>query len=326
LLSLYLIQSFAKENGRGIGIGISAVLLAIVIPMAYELYYAVRAFNSLAMVVPTTIEHIATGEIFTWPTTLGQANLVRVPTWVSTTRLFWMSLLYGLGGVLWLLELVRIRRPSSSGRIIVGGFVGVAAVSLLAGIASGTGFRFTSILGWGGIFLAPVIIRYCVNPAKRWTKVCLPVFLVTFLVLALPTFLAYHGTVSTDALHTQDISVGKFVELICGKGDNITVFSAQTFGIDVGYYYFPDANLPGPPSAEVVKNEKEFWLAIDDLIEKYKHSGPNSMFILSDRHKNYWMHILGVEPDSLGWQNLEAELSEGNMVYVNGSIEIYEAR
>jgi hypothetical protein len=316
---IYLVCKLRKQNSTGIPI----FLLLVIIPLSWELYYAVQIFNELIVFIRGVTEDVIAGEKLTaFLLQMEQAIGGETPAWASIIQSFWLIFIYGFGGFLAIKHLIQKKELNLLETRELGGLLGVFLLALLSGIISPYGFRFITFIIYAPIFLAPLIVRSLLNPSNRWRKYTLAVLLTICFVLAWPTTLVYHSTISSNALYAQDIVAGEFLESLCNKSNIKYIFSNQRQGIDVGRYYAWNVIFMGPPEPYELTHEEALWNSIKSLVEKFKQSD-GGIFANSERAKYRWMFELGIRPTDSRWQKIENNLLERNKVYENGLIQLY---
>jgi hypothetical protein len=316
---IYLVCKLRKKNSTGIPI----FLLLVIIPLSWELYHAVQIFNELIGFIPRVIEDMIAGKKLTAVLLqMEQAMGGETPAWASIIQSFWLIFIYGLGGFLAIKHLIQKKELNLLESRELGGLLGVFLLALLGGIISPYGFRFNTFIVYAPVFLASLIVRSLLNPSNRWRKYTLAVLLTICFVLAWPTTLVYHSTVSSNALYAQDIVAGEFLEDLFGKSNIKYIFSNQRHRIDVGTYYVRNAIFMGPPEFYELANEEALWNNIKSLVEKFKQFD-NGIFVNSERAKYRWMVMLGIKPTNSRWQEMENNLLERNKVYENGLTQLY---
>mgnify|MGYP001150589391 CR=1 FL=1 len=278
LLGIYLVQRWGREKP----LDISMLLLFLVVFLSWEIYSAVRLFNTVVGFLPMVAEHLAMGEAWL-PLAQSAAGTVgrEAPLWVTATSyLRWIF--FGFGTVLGLIRLAWAKKLSSLERREIGGLLGILFFALFAAIVSPKGLQLTRYTWYAPIFLAPIIVRFFIGFSERWRKLSLILLLALLLTFSLPTFLVYYGSASASyAISPQDIGAGEFLQSRYGKGDGLCIFTNRLWGPEVSHYYLPDAIKKGPSEPYLLEKEDTLWENMDDLVKDFKNSGNDSVFFSS---------------------------------------------
>jgi len=68
----------------------------------------------------------------------------------------------------------------------------------------------------------------------------------------------------------------------------------------------------------------DVWKRASELMGRFLSSEKREIFIISQRGKSSYEHILGVKPSDPRWGELEQRLQGTGEVYDNGYVQIYE--
>lgn len=308
------------------GISWSILFLSLIIPIIWVLYYASTTFGFLIGYVPTFIHALTQDQLFTYALIVGQSNLGgTVPLWANATRWFWLVFIYVFGFILALWKLFKVRRLNSVERKIVGGLIGITlfcGVSFLISPGGEQGQRFLMYLP---LCLVPIILGFFINLGWHIRKYIFGTLAILLFISGLPSFLAYNNTVSTDAFYPQDFSTGRFVESAYGDINNLKVFSEGTDTSIATNYEVPNANYYlGASNFTLLKNVNAVWQALDELLSTYENSQGQRIFIFSIRTEVPYEHTFGIKPTDPNWQIILETLQDGNEVYNNNSVQIYQ--
>ena len=124
LLGIYLVTKWA---GKPL-VHASSFAVFLVIPMAWELYWATTTFETLSGFVSKVVEDISQSGFVSvrWVFFLGEGNFGEyVPIWVRGVRLFWVALIFGAGSVLGIRKLFRTRQLSLAEEKETGGLLAI---------------------------------------------------------------------------------------------------------------------------------------------------------------------------------------------------------
>lgn len=322
LAGIYVTQQLGRE--KPLDVSILGVFLVVI--LSWEMYYAVKVFDTLTGFIPMIVKHITTEEIFTTArVNLGATVGQQVPLWAVATRYFKWVFFYGSGTVLALIGLLRARKLGSFERREIGGLLGILFFAVFAAVLSPAGHEYYRYLMYASIFLGPIIIKFCVGSGERWRKGALSLLLVLLLVLSLPSFLISGSSVSNANVSPQDIAAGKFLNSKYGNGDGLYVFSNGCYGSDIAWYYLPNATHRGlieykDLTQSTVRGD------VDGVMKDFLDSGQNSIFIYSERWALSWYINFGVELTDPHWLSLKKQLSGENgenTIFDNEYIHVY---
>jgi hypothetical protein len=359
LSGIYLIQRVRKESL----LPSSIIVLCLVMVLAWEMYWAISMFHGLVSFGAMFVDNMTRGEIWGWLHAVGGQTSVflgeKVVLWASLTRFFWLALIFVLGTILGIRNLIRVRKLDSLQAIEIGGLLGVVIFSTVCIFVFPGGAQYYRFLTYAPFFTVPIllrslwgfnsytkpspekIVRFSENPGKvplalklspprglatfgGWFRKYAFILLVALVfVLSLPTFLAHNGEVSTRAIYPYEYAAGKFLESVYGaEVEQLEIFTEPYAAYPIGYYireaHFHPTQLPGE-----MANGEELWPEI--LVDQFESSSyPNAIFVLSERHAQWWNGPPLIKPTDPRWVNFINRLSEHNKIYDNGHIEIYE--
>jgi hypothetical protein len=323
LVGIHLVQRLSKMTP----VAISTICLFAVIPMAWEIYWTVQTFPALADFASKMAEDIAGGTFLEWVPFLAEGNVgERFPLWVNVIRIFWWALIFGLGSLLGLRNLLRFRELSLVERIELGGLLSVIMLAAIATLVSPGGERFVHFLHYAAFFTVPVLLRTSLNLGKRIKGYGFALLVILLLILSFPTFLVFNNRISTDTFYSYEMSAGEFLERSYGNGEGLTVVNPYVAVM----YYVPDAYpemgywYPGHS-----RTEDEFWQRVDDIVEVYSISrGGHTLFMMHDRLKVLGEFLIGISSSDPYWQVVENrikdELIDNSNIYDSGYAQIYQ--
>ncbi|MBI2913618.1 MAG: hypothetical protein HYY03_06830 [Chloroflexi bacterium] len=305
----------------------STILLFAVMTAAWQIYYAVKTFGNIVDSVPYFVGLFEEGTIFFYAGTLGAANAgPDVPLWASLVRLFWLAALFGLGGLLALLNLTRLRRLADGERDYSGAVLGIAALTAVAALINGTGDQGARFLEYGGFFVAPLVVLFL---ARRASRRLLPgLVLLVFAALSLPSFLAFHGQASISAFHAQERSAAVFLSAkYAGQERELRLHSGIRERLFYTYY-FPEATFYSSLFAVSSRSDVPiFWQDMRNLLDGFSlsddASGQRTVFVFSEPLVLTYQHLLAISPEDPRWLDVKSRLADTNVFYDNGLVQIY---
>lgn len=318
LIGFYIVQRIRKSKP----ISISIILLFLIIPAAWEIYATVKTFGLLSNYVSRIAESLTEGTFLNWFFFLASSNAgSTVPKWASLTRLFWWGLIYGMGTIMGLLNLLKVKTLSSAELVITGGLIGTMILIAIATVASPGGERFTQYLQYAAFFTVPPLIYFFLKPG-RIRQIGFSLLVCASIVLSLPSFLAHNSDVITETSYSYEMSAGAFLRRSYAYGEGL--YAANVFGAIS--YYVPKATLAGgyfwaPVSGEVFMENKEAY--IDDFLRR---PGDYAIYLSYNRDKVTGVRAFGIRIDDPRWQQFERKLEDGYAwrIYNNSFVSIWK--
>lgn len=326
LLGIYAVQMRARDKEARASPATIALLLVMV--FAWEMYWTWHTFDSLTLFLPKVWENISGGEFLTSALTVAPANIGgTLPLWASVTRAFWWALL-GLGTILGLYNLYRVRKLSLAEKIVTGGLLGVIVLSLIGMFATARGAQYQRFLMYAPLFSAPILLMFLYR-SGTWRRRGLILLTVLIFAVALPTFLSSVNTVCTDAIYPYECAAGEFMESNTNEeGESHIVYSLTFVSTAWAYYYIPDIPLTRfPESLYYSGSEDEVWQEVDEFVQRFQYGwtlpGTQKVFAVSEKSTVQYQHLVGIPPDHPRWEELRERLSSTNKIYDNGHVEMY---
>jgi|GEM_PF-1235335 len=336
--------------------GWSTITLFLVVPLTWGIYQATSTFPNLVDLFPKLAEDLSEGQMFGYGSTLGKANLgASIALWANMTRQFWLILIYGLGGVLALGSLFRLRRLSSVERKEIGSLAGIVLLGVLGVFLSHGGFEGQRLLLYTPFFLVPIILGFLHNPRtsqedsatsvprategtailassprghqglggwsrrpiRRYAFTILPIL---FFALSFPTFLAHNSRISTDAYYSYEFTASQFIQ--SSSGEEPTIFSGLYARPPIRYHNL-NAQYYGESELHQRQDESSLWRDMNELVAAFETSSGTSIFVFSPRMTILYQHLFGIEPTDRHWQDLERRLEKGGSIYDDGHTRVY---
>jgi hypothetical protein len=317
LVGLYIVQRIGKITP----IYITLIFLVLIIPLVWQVYATITNFGMFTAFIPDIIAKITGGKFLDWIFFLGEKNAGgRVPLWASYTRMFWWALIYGLGTILGLINLLNVKKLSWAERVETGGLLGTIALISLATILSPGGERATQYLQYAAFFTVPALLHFFLKPG-RIRQYGFTLLVILPLVLSFPTFLAHNGDVMVETFYPYEMASGKFLQRSYGNGEGLHVQNV----IGAEFYYVPKSEGGGyfwsPISEEDYMRFKEEYL--DDFL---KRTGDNTVWLQTKRDKETGAANYGISPDDPRWQDMQQKLEQGyaHKIYDNGYVQIWK--
>jgi hypothetical protein len=323
MLGIYVVQKLDRTN-----VGNSPpVIIFLVFPVAWAMYWAVITFEGLMGTFPKVLDDLAERSDVLWfLTMMGKANVgERLPLWSNISRLSWWVVIYGFGTILGLGNLFRLKKLSPMEKRTTGVLLGVIMISVVSTLASGGGARFDTYILYGAFAIVPILLGFLLslrNHIRRYAFVCL---VSVFFVLSFPTFLSHNNMVEFDAWHPDEHASGKFLESQFTQGENLHIYSGEWI-ILLTPYYLPEVRRVTSREIFYMKDEAGLWAQIDSLttgFEGQRGRPEDSIFVWSKRLMLPYQHFFGIAPEHPRWQELRDRLSYQNRIYDNGNVELF---
>ena len=335
LLGILLVQLVSRSHVKdreitgtypGVMVDWSSIIFFLMIPLMWELYYAVNFFGTIAQWIPGFVKDMAGGELFSGVLQVAGANFGgSVPMWANVTRWFWLFFIYGLGGILALVSLFRIRKLNLTEKVAIGGLIGIIVVGVIGLFLSPGGTEAQRILMYAPFFLLPIIFCYFLKLKERIRNYALILMFIIFFTLSFPTFLANNSRIVTDAYYPYDYASGEFMESKFGTGQGLAIFGVADTELPLVYAGVRDATYYA--TWATIKNKIDMWQQIGNLMISWGYStGQNNMFILSQRGMGVFQRSFGVSVNDPGWSQLEQQLSGSNLIYNSTYVIIYQKK
>jgi hypothetical protein len=316
-----------RRKGRRDQIQLSFIILLPLLIAAWQLYYATPTFEHAVTYISRVRELFLQGKGFFYAQTLLVANAgADVPFWASATRLFWLFAIYAFGGMLALSNLLRLRRLTRDECVWTGGTLGIAVLTVILALLTGTGDQLARYLQWGTFFAVPLVLLFAsraLSTRLATAVVCVPLF-----VLSLPSFLAFHGNESTRRFYSQERSAAEFLEgLYSGADSGLSLFSGLR-GRSYYVYYLPNANFHSSIDAVLSRGDASVvWKDLELLVARFAGRdpglNPRSVFVFDEVFPQTYYHLLGISPSDPGWEIMKARLATTNAFYDDGMVQLY---
>jgi len=324
LVGICAVRLIAKD--RGMAGAVTVIVLFSALFLAWQFYWTYRTANSLVGFLPDVAGSLSSGEFLKLPSTLATSNIgARVPVWASLTRYFWWALL-GLGTLLGLSNLFRLKRMTLTQKTETGALLGVILLSALGFFGTVRGSQFERYLMYAPLFCAPILLGF-LSKSGAWGKKALALMPIAVFVVALPTFLSSVNTVSTDAVYSYEIAAGQFLEANShDQGNDISLYFASDVSKSWAYVCLPNVRFVGVSEA-VYYDEDLLWQETAELASGFsdaEYSGERlRFFVINKKTFAPYQHQLSVAPDDTHWEELMRVLSATDIVYVNGHTTLY---
>jgi hypothetical protein len=251
------------------------------------------------------------------------------PLWASLTRIFWNALIYGIGGILWIWNLIHVRKLNAKEAFMTASMLSVVVFGLLSlfALPPSSGPEWARALMIGALFLIPMLLgpaRDSATHGSEWRLVEVAAMVLIF-AASLPTFLIARPLLFTDAVYPYEVAAGQFLAVAYGKEPR-QFYSTARLGI-MYTGYLPAAAHPLWRDVESPTTDANgLWGGLDQLVTGFERRGdPGAILLLSERFRlppGASMHIAETDPR---WVALLSRLGGHNETYSNGHVEIYQS-
>jgi hypothetical protein len=331
LAGMYLVRNWhLLRTKTGIGL-VSASTLAtfLVIPLAWDVYWASRFFDSLIKITSAVIEDLTEKGLLTYFFNLGQSYVgAGVPLWAIAVRYFWWGALFLFGSILGLKNLLNIKSLSRAQQLETGGLVGVIALSAAVTALSVGGSEFYRFLLYGAFCTVPILLSFVVNLPTKGRRLALGLAIPLFFLLSFPTFLAHNNLVGTSTYYPSELHAGAFLRQTTSGGRGLTLFYSALEG-NLALYNVPNASLRKAAPFSQLKDASDFWHFESRAVSNFLDAGAGteatlSAFYFSRRIVALAEHVFRIKPADARWDALNGSLAKANRVYDNSVVQIYE--
>jgi hypothetical protein len=354
LLGIYLMQIISHllwKRGKVIPlkpvntVGWTVVLLSLLVPVAWGIYYAIGMLATVTLFVPKFVQDLSAGQLFGFAFLVGSTNLgTEIPLWASITRWFWLISIYAFGIILALRNLFKLQILSSTEKFETGGLIGIVTLGAIGLVLSPGGFEIQRLFYYAPFFFVPIVLRFINDtPAESASnetalerqhasiyplglhikKYASNILLILFFILSLPTFFAHNSRISTDAYYSYDYSAGEFLESIYGSGEGLNIYYFGDIFPQIVYSGLRNINLYRL-SDWAMENHTVSWQKPNNLITSFENAPGGSLFVFSLRGKGYYEHLLAIKPSDPQWSALELRLQNGSKIYDNRYVNVYK--
>lgn len=348
LAGIYVLQKVAKKSI------VHSLTIALFLTMflAWQMYW-LRISESFAGLITNFASGLMNPEerllLSLQP---GEAYLGGVtPLWASLTRILWLVLIFGFGGIIGIWNLIKVRKLNSIEVLETGGLLGVSVFGIICALTFTWETQWLRFVWLAPLFTVPIILRFlsdfsshngltCENTlhknrgfdSKRFRRrvinfgswfrrhVFILLIILSF-VLSLPTFLSHSSIFYTSAVYSYERKAGEFLESAYGAGE-LDFFSTETTKIKYSGY-LPEALFHFSPAPQLATNREELWQKMNHLVDDFGSRKRNAIFVLTEEFMLPPGHPAAIEPFDPRWVEILNRLAGNDIIYDNEHIEIY---
>ena len=332
LVGIYLVGIFSRKNL----VELSGIVLFLVIALAWQTYVAVSMNTLVANEIYSSLRSLLRGELISGyflNVSGSYFGAAETPLWTNIIRYFWLLLIMGLGSVIGLIKLFKIRSLPPMEKKLLGGLVGLGIFVILTLVASGLdqGMR---VLYYLPLFAIPLMLGFLYSLRNIVRRYILATLVIIIIAASFLTFLVHNDRVGGLAAYSQEIDSSRFLSSVYGKGEELQV-------VGDGYQWrlvmpdMPNTNYQGflvffNPFFSKEDPLKHTWEELEMLTSHFEEPRDpninNSLFIYSPRLAATFMYAHRVDPTGYPqWQELQDRLSQQSLIYNNGFTEVYHA-
>jgi hypothetical protein len=316
LIIISVLNKSDRDRSNTISMYLKISLVSIIIFVIWGIYQESSLFISTAQLIP---EIFIGGfqERTSWLFNVGRVNLgQQIPFWANFTRLFWLAIVFGLGGFISLLQ-IRKGKLDQKTKKVFACIVGCLAFGFFAFIISPGGNQFYRILLYTPFLMVPIILGFF---AKR--KSLLSLALIVLIIMSFPTFLVNNSRVSYSTIYPTEVSAGNFLADSYGTGTNVQLFS--TIWCE-SFTYLKTYNAMSFNEGDIAYTSiDQYWHQVNLVLNFFENNVANEkIFIRSDKFGMASQHLLSISPSDPKWIVYMEKLSQNNQIYSNGKITFY---
>ncbi len=277
--------------GRARVLLLPGLALPLVLPLAWEIYHAVTVFGSLTRLTEGTWQGFVRGEVLTGYAYYRVGSYVEQSAlWSLGLRYVWLLVGMGLGSLVGLIYIVRVRRLAPNEVIALGGLIGVGLLGVAIALAS-SGEDMFRVLFYVPVFTVLLLLLGIKALGPRLGRYAFGALALLIFTLSFPTLLNNNYTVGFSVYYPTELAAGEFLRSQFGQGESLEVFGGDFPAI----YYVSGADFRFPDP--LVVGGANFWTEVEDDVERFKATAAepdkSGIWILSDRLPSDLRHLLG---------------------------------
>jgi hypothetical protein len=329
LVGIYAIYVIRRNNASRPSIVMICLFLVMV--LAWEVFWSWHTFKYSAGFLPSLWNQLVSLGFVKTALTMGSANVGgALPLWANLVRLFWWAVL-GIGTIVGLCNLFRIKRLSLADQVVTGGLLGVVMETVIGMVAVWGGYQFQRFLLYAPLVCIPILLLF-MSRSGTLGKIGLALLAVLVFALAVPSFLSSVNQVATDAIYPHEIAAGQFLESHSqNEGGSLTVYSYDPTSVAWLDYYAPNARPQRVEERTAYEASiDEIWQALDGLAADFAVENPGlsrqRIFAVGEKSTEGYQHLRGILSNDPHWEKLNEVLSGTNRIYDDGHLQMYASR
>jgi hypothetical protein len=328
LMGIYAIYIMRRDNSSRPSVAMICLFLVVVV--AWEVHWSWHTFRYSAGFLPNLWEQLLSLGFLKAVTTLGSANVGgAMPLWATLIRFFWLGFL-GIGTLVGLWNLLRIKRLNWAERLATGGLLGVMVITLIGMLAVWGGYQFQRFLLYAPLFSVPLLLLF-VCRSGTLARRGLALFALLIPALVVPSFLTGENEVTTDAIYAHEIAAGQFLGLHSqNEGGSLIIYDYAATATWAPYYT-PNADQQHIEERDFYEaTDDELWQILDETVASFVAEAPwvtqQRVFLVGEKSTVDFQHLRGISPDDPHWNELATVLSGTNTIYDDGHTRLYASR
>ncbi len=251
-----------------------------------------------------------------------------VPVWATAIKFFWLALLFG-GGLLAAIALARqIQKLNSAQVRAQGALLGMVILTALTFLVSTQGFDIFRFLVFSPYILAPFLILALGFLSKLRQRRAITAIAAAAVVLAFPTYLAYHSRISFDVYRSYERAPARMLARATNRGEGLRIIAPGLTALAF-IRELPQALFEGEIPPYLVRDKARLWSHLARQLERFERSETSEgmIYVTSPRMTAFYKRNYDVEQDHPNWQALVQQLYAASaIVYDNGFLQLQDNR
>jgi hypothetical protein len=292
--------------------------IALIIPLGWVLFRVPAVLDLVARQMGASVHNVAGLGFLNSAQGVASANLSpTIPLWARTIRVFWLTLVYGVGVVLFARLIVRGKKLCREEQLEVGGLLGILIMSAVSLVVAERGTQYYRFLMYGMFFTLPLILRP-VWRLTRSSKSLSMALLGGFWILSLPTFFAHNDRIIIDAWNSEEFAAGRFLQS-SRSGTRLHIFSIGSTLVPFQFY------MPEVKHTEEFwpRDEQDAWRQLGATVQAFEETMDDAVFPFSPRPKGIYLRDFMINPNDSRWVALERKLATTNRIYDSRWVELF---
>ena len=294
--------------------------LAFFMFLGWEIYQSVGMFSGLAQWVLTIFNNSLQERFYTF-LNVGTSNTTGgVPLWVNLTRFFWIFFICGFGLVKALQHTRHFRSRDQTLRKLLIWLGGFLVFGFLTMLFSPGGAQYHRLMIYLPFFLVPILLM---SLSKK--KIYVFSLIALLSILSFPTFIAYNPRIAYLSTYPSEIAAGTYLRFGHNSQNEMQIFVIG-WTKSACYLNLYDAHFSSE-SELAYTSTSSFWQHVNVLLANFEteHTamGTDSIFIFGEKSLIVPEHLLGINSNDTGWEQLNSHLALDNRVYSNGNVILF---
>lgn len=293
---------------------------------AWLIYGTFQTFRDLVSVWAEIVSNLRWEYFLRELFIVGRSNFgTKVPLWATIVKLFWIIVLIGVGTVIPLLRIRRIRSLPSSEASALGALVGIILLSVTATLVSKAGSQFLRYPMYAPLVTAPLLLLAICRSNERLRRIGLVAMIVSLVIIAVPTFLAHYPAVRMNMYYESEAAPARTLSRF-GYSAGLQVI-APALGFVPYIAELPNAHYAPTPVLFGLKDEDGVWAYLDNQVASFAGTPDEqvNLYVFSRRSRIFYRHNFGIPLDAPHWDLIQSRLDKEAEVYDNGFVVLYQS-